>query len=239
MSNFSDFARPGDRIDLEPVSTRLTNEEEKKIYVTKIFDIDDLEDTVEAFMPMEQTKLQLLPVGAEYEASIYCKKGIYACKLRVNNRYKQNALFVVVFDVLTDLKKQQRRQYFRLDCIIGMNTNQLSEEESEEYMKAKRTGFLPNPEGKSVIVDISGGGLRFITSEHYDVGSNIHCRFLITVNDTPQVFNCILNVIATKPVANNPKNREFRGAFVEMSNVEREQLIKFIFEEQRKQFHKN
>ena len=238
MSNYvSDLVRPGDRLELVLINDKIfktTSDEEKKVYVTKVLDISEDDDMVQALMPIEKTKLILLPEGARYEASFFCKKGIYGCIVKVIKRYKSNNLFLVDLEPLSELKKQQRREFYRLDCVIGMNTRQLTDKEVKEYRDRRDASLLASPEDKSVIVDISGGGLRFVSAEHYEVGKCIYCRFVISSNETERTMGVIMKLLATKPVVNNPKNTEYRGNFYELNNVDRELIIKYIFEEQRK-----
>ena len=238
MANtIQELVRPGDRLDLVFESEKLSNDDSidnTQYYITKVFDISEDEDLIEAFMPMEKTKLILLPVGAVYDATFYCKKGMYGCRLKVTRRFKQENLFVVEFEPLDDLKKQQRREFFRFDCVIGMNTRQLTEDEQEAFLENKNLNLLNPPDGKSVIVDISGGGMRFISADHYDVGSLVYCRFMINIGDAPKAFGACLKVIATKPVVNNKNNTEYRGSFEGMSSGDRDKIIKFIFDEERK-----
>ena len=60
------FIKPGQRVDLKAVRrVKVSGEETReKVYSTKIYDIVS-EDTIELVMPMEQTKLILLPVDGE------------------------------------------------------------------------------------------------------------------------------------------------------------------------------
>ena len=236
MSNeLTELVRPGIRVDLraEPESMSTTEKEELKYYITKVFDIDD-DDNIEVLMPMEKTKLILLPAGSEFDATFYAKKGMYGCKVRVKERYKQNNIFILVLEMLTDLEKQQRREFFRFDCVIGMNTRQTTDEEAKSFSENKQFLLLPEPEGKSVIVDISGGGMRFISADKYTAGHLIHCKFILVYRDKPVKFEVMLQLLYTQPVANNPQNTEYRGQFFEIGNNERETIIKFIFDEQRK-----
>lgn len=235
--NLSDVVRAGDRVDLQTESAKLGNDiqEDLKYYSTRVHDLsDEYEDEIELLMPMEQTKLILIPVDAEFLVSFYAQKGIYGCKMRVKERYKQEGLFVLVMEQLTELEKQQRREYYRFDCVIGMNTRQLTDDEMASFNENPQFIMLPPPEGKSVIVDLSGGGMRFISADKYEPGHLIHCVFRLPVKEQIKRFETMLMLIATKPVPNNPNNTQYRGQFVELNSATREDIIKFIFEEQRK-----
>ena len=235
MSNeIQKLVKPGNRVELQQVKRLASDDEDNPVYVTKVYDISEDEDKIETFMPMDKTKLILLPVGAIYEASFYCDKGIYGCRLQVEKRYKDNTLFVVGFDQITELEKQQRREFYRFDCVIGMNTRVLSDDESKDYLESADLSLFETPQDKSVIVDLSGGGLRFVSAEKYEKGNLVYCRFMISNNGKASAFPCVMKVLGTKPVANNPKNTEYRGCFVELGKNDRDKLIKFIFEEERK-----
>lgn len=229
-----DLLRPGERIDLEPVNDSLRDDstEEKKCYITKIYDINDDED-IEAYMPMEKTKIVLLPVGSIFDASFFTRRGIYGCEVRIKERYKKDALFVLVLEQLTEFEKQQRREFYRYDCVIGMNTRQLTSEEYDDFSSNGQFILLPDPAGKSVIVDISGGGMRFVSADKYDIGSMLHCIFMLTVNGESRRFETMFKIIGSKPSANNPRNTEYRGEFIGLTNAERDFIVKFIFEQQR------
>jgi len=229
-----ELLNPGERIDLSPVndSLRDSDNEERKIYTTKIYDINDDGD-IETFMPMEKTKLQLLPVGSVFDASFFTRKGIYGCQVRVSERYKKDSLFVLVLEQLTDFEKQQRRAFYRYDCVIGMNTRQLSYEEYEDFESNGQFILLPDPAGKSVIVDISGGGMRFVSADEYEVGKILHCIFMITLNGENKKIETMFRIIASRPAPNNKNNTEYRGEFIGLSNFDQDSIIKFIFEQQR------
>lgn len=235
-----DLLRPGERIDLEPAATSLRNpeDEERKSYITKIYDINDDGD-IEAFMPMEKTKLLLLPVGSIYTASFFTRRGIYGCDVKIKERYKKDALFILVLEQLTEFEKQQRREYYRYDCVIGMNTRELTNNEYEEFQSNRQFILLPDPSGKSVIVDISGGGMRFVSADKYTDGSILHCIFILSINGESRRFETMFRIIASQPVANNKNNTEYRGEFIGLSNVDRDYIVKYIFEQQRINRQKN
>ena len=72
------FISPGDKLELKSTVqvTLPDGTEGVKTYRTSVYNI--LEDgKLELVMPMEQTKLVLLPVGGEYDVCFYSHKGVY------------------------------------------------------------------------------------------------------------------------------------------------------------------
>lgn len=233
----SEVLRPGDRVDLEMIPAFGETEEEKKYYITKIYDIPD-DDRIDVLMPMEKTKLLLLETDTEFQAFFYGRKGIYACEARVAERYREDQFVAASLEITSELKKQQRREYYRYSCVIGMNTRQLTDEETVQYETVKNSEFLEMPEDKSVIVDISGGGIRFVTPKDYEKGKLVYCRFLLSTGEQQRTYSCVVKILSSQPVGNHTKNVEYRGEFRYLDDRRREAIIHYIFEEERRLRHR-
>lgn len=82
----SKYVVPGCRVDLRAIDRRKDSRksvnEERKNYQSKVIDILS-EDRIEISMPMEKTKLILLPVDGEYDLYFYMDNGLYQCYARV------------------------------------------------------------------------------------------------------------------------------------------------------------
>lgn len=238
-SAFFEIIQPGNRVDFWAISEELGNTqsdaimEEKKFSISKVFDVDE-DDNIHIIMPTEKMKTILILLDVEYRLYFYCKKGIYTCEAVCVDRYKEDNVMVAVFEPTTELTKEQRREYYRYSCIIGMNTRKLTEVEDYNFHKRKSTQLLPEPVDKSVIVDISGGGMRFVSHDIYEDSSLVHCRFMLEIQDKMKVYDLVVRIISSYPVANNINNTEYRCQFLYISNAEREEIIKFIFEQERK-----
>ncbi len=235
MIDIEDVVRPGDRVDFETIPERFASdiEGEKKYYITKVYDVNE-DGTVELVMPIDKGKLIVLSEGEEYDLYFYAGKGIYACRGRVVSRRRDDNIAVGVLEPLTELKKHQRREYYRYGCVVGMTTRQLPEWEEKDYMEKNRLDVLAEPTEKSVIVDISGGGLRFVSAEDYDLDRLVNCRFMLTVKGVTKTHNLVMRILSVAKMPNNAGNKEYRGQFIYIENGEREDIISFIFEEERK-----
>ena len=164
------FIKPGQRVDLKAVRrVKVSGEETKeKVYSTKIYDIVS-EDTIELVMPMEQTKLILLPVDGEYEIFFYTDNGLYESTIRITDRYKSNNVYILLVELQTNLRKYQRRDFYRYSCALDMETRELTSDEAVAYRKGEIYQAPPGlPSTKAVIVDISGGGMRFTSKAVYE-----------------------------------------------------------------------
>lgn len=238
----SKYVIPGSKVDIRPVRSRnMTNEEqEPRTYTTQIYDILS-EDRLEILMPMEKTKLVLLPVGGEYYLYFYSENGLYQGKAKVVDRYKRGATYILAFDLISNLRKEQRREYYRFSCALEMNTRVLEEDEivALEQKGVKDELLVPGiPLKRSVIVDISGGGLRFVANYSYDAGSIILCKYQLETEEGPKIYEVLGKVLNVRENINRPGVFEHRVQYINIEDEEREEIIKFIFEEERKNLKK-
>ena len=82
----SKFIENGNRIDLQSLDRWKGGEEiTPKVYQSRVIDILS-EDMLEIEMPLEQSKLVLLPIDSEYEMIFYGESGLYKCYARITDR---------------------------------------------------------------------------------------------------------------------------------------------------------
>lgn len=232
----SKFIKSGDRIELSSVDRLEYSKKEQnvRLYTTQVATILS-EDTLEILMPMENTKLILLPVDGEYNLVIYTQSGLYQCFAKVIDRYKSNNMYLVAVELVSNLRKYQRREYYRFSCALEMCARNLQEEELAAVENQTPIWLQPNlPIKRSVIVDISGGGLRFMSNQQYEVGSMIYCGYSLLKAGTRKDYEVVGKVLAVKELDNRPGTFEHRVQYVNIDERDREEIIQFIFEEERR-----
>ena len=181
----------------------------------------------------------LLPVDGEYSLCFFTKNGLYQCLARVTERYKSNNLFVLVMELETDLQRYQRREYYRLNTVLDMKCKKIDEKPQEDSI-TERVEFLDTDLtfDNGTMVDISGGGARFISKASYSEGSLIRFVFSLFVNGNVTEYRLLGRILKSTAMENKPGYFEHRVQFVNMVNEDRESIIRYIFEEERKQRHR-
>ena len=233
----SNYIVPGEKVELQAVNRTMAKEMEgnieHKYYKSQVFEIIS-DDQVEVTIPMEQRKLILLPVDAEFDVYFYSKMGLFQCFARVIDRYKRDNIYILLLELTTNLRKFQRREFYRFSCALEMNARILLEQEID--VADKRDNFLiPGlPLKRGIIVDISGGGLRFIASQPYEIGSQIYCRYELFSENRRKEYNVVGKIIYVAPIENRPGDYEHRLQYTKIDVVDREEIIKYIFEEERR-----
>ncbi|MBO4311329.1 MAG: flagellar brake protein [Lachnospiraceae bacterium] len=230
----SKYIAPGSKIELEAIDRVLQEDGsyQRKKFDSKVVDVID-EDRLEILMPMEQTKLVLLPVNGEYDIHFFTTKGLFQCLVRVVNRYKNGNLYLLEIELISNLQKYQRREYYRYSCMLPLSFRLLTEAEKKAVDNKRKILFDELPMIESQIVDISGGGMRFVTNEVCEVNDYIFTDYALA---NGKRFNHVAKILAVKPLEHSAKDPRFelRCQFVDILNGEREMIIRYIFEEERK-----
>ena len=228
------YVKPGEKVELQTVERSILGSvSDKKAYTSKVYDVIS-DEQIEILMPMEKTKLILLPVDGEYDVCFYTKQGLFQCYVRIIDRYKSDNTFILLCEPTSNLRKYQRREYYRFSCILNMDSRELVEEELEA-MEKNELVFQPGlPLQKSVIVDISGGGVRFVSNYRYEKETIIYLTYKLMIAGKEKTYEIAGKILASKPIENRPGEFEHRLQHMNINNMEREEIIRYIFEEERK-----
>lgn len=230
------YVMVGNKVEIRKKKKGKTDGEEPEvvIYYSQVCDILS-EDRVDITMPMEKTKIVLLPVGVEYELYFYTPNGVYQCRAKVADRVKKNNVFMLTMELTSELRKDQRREFYRFSCALKMDSRVLGEEEIELM---EREGTLEEAGGESlkqsVIVDISAGGLRFMSSYRYEEESIILCKYQLDTEKGMKEYEILGKVLSVQESQTRRGVFEHRVQYVDIDDTAREEIIKFIFETERK-----
>lgn len=233
----SDILRPGDKVELQSIK-HVRNDDDpagKRVYFSQVHEVQS-DDHIEILMPLEKTKLILLSVDAEYDLYFYTSSGLYQCFARIVDRYKSDNIYILMLELTSSLRKNQRREFYRFGCALEMNIRYLTEQECMQ----KQTYILDDllPYQKCIVVDISGGGLRFVSRQKYEEGSLVACKFLLLTDKGAKEYSPVGRVLSTKESASKSDVYEHRVQYVSIGVEEREEIIRYIFQEERKQRRK-
>jgi c-di-GMP-binding flagellar brake protein YcgR len=192
------------------------------------------EDELLITTPMVGTKEYPLPFGYEVDMLFYAKHGLFQCLCKVKKTVKENNVHLLQLTVISNLRKIQRREYYRMSCALELTSRELSPEEHEaleqepDYALSKEL-----PLRRSVIVDISGGGMRFLATQSYQVSSLIYCSYQLSLNGDVKKYELVGQVLDVRIKEDSKGVYEHRVQFVNISKQTREDIIKVIFELER------
>ena len=237
----SDVIAIGNKVDIRQVSqienARNTGEL-PHIYRSQLLDF--LENgELELAMPTEGGRIRLLMLGIRYEFVFYTKNGLYRAYGQVRERYKTDNQYMLRVVLNTQLNKYQRREYFRLSyameisfCVIDEKLVRLS---GEEFEKALQEEMVDRPRQKAYVKDLSGGGGRFVSDEKLLENSYILMDLVLKEKEISSKYSIIGHVIDSEKLEENALARyDNRVEFILRDSKVREDIIRFIFIEERK-----
>lgn len=229
------YVLPGEKVELKIILNSLSdqNNTDKKTYVSQIYEIIS-DDRFQILIPIEKAKLILLPMDKEYDVYFYTATGLYHCTAKILDRSKENNIYLLNMEVTGSLSKFQRREFYRFNCAIEMGIRKLEEDEKKSLENKKLSLRNDLPYQKGMIVDISGGGIRFVSEKLYEADSMVLCNFVVPINDKPKQYSIIGLVLQIRIIEERQGLYEHRIQYIGMGRDEREEIIKFIFEEERK-----
>lgn len=228
----TDFTRPGDKIDITCL-----HQNNGKVYKSSVFDF--LGDAVmEIGMPTEGGKMVLFQVGFECTMVFYTQKGLYACEGRVLDRYKKDDFYMLSVKLISVPKKYQRRDFYRVSIGIDFNyypiTKEVSEMETTEALFEEITDPKYIPEKKSAhTLDISGGGVKFLSNEDLEAGAFILTVIRLTNEKVDQTLYLVTEIVACERMENAPDKKVVRAKFHFKDLKDRDLIVRFVFEEDR------
>lgn len=237
----SDFIRVGTKIDIMPDEVNnAENEEFNAVFHSKVQDMFPNGD-LEVDMPTVNGKLILLHNGIRYRLICYSDKATYVAKVKVVDRYKSNNMFLLRLRIITQFEKFQRREYFRCECTLDVKYLTITEEDIKKMEEAKAVDkngvYLPEPTKlymDGVALDISGGGIRFTSRQKLPEEGLVEVLFNLKMDDSAHEFAVIGKVLSSSEMKSNSHRFENRVQFTHIKNEERETIIRYIFEQERK-----
>ena len=206
-------------------------------YVTKVADVDRENNVLYIIAPVVSGLPKYLEANLRYDFIFVTEYGLYRAEGQCIGRKKEGEIMMNVIALTSKTAKFQRREYYRESCSIPVDFVEISDEVAKldsivEVQKAsKEEQNLPD---FGTILDISGGGIRYSTPAK--VKTNVYNLYLFEIgqdNDKKEIM-VIGYVIASDPVPNRTDLYHNRVQFVFKNEKEREKIVHFVFEEQRR-----
>ena len=230
--SIADYVKPGDKIDIS-----FLHQNNGRTYKSDVFDFLS-DNEIEINMPTEGGKMVLFNIGFECQFYFYTSKGLYTCEAVITNRYKRDNFFLLSAKITTGLKKYQRREFFRLECVLDFTYYKIPKEVAVLDTTEELIDEIVKPEYAeqkkfAMTKDLSGGGMRFVTMEKIEIGSKILVALSLSNEKVNQSFYLVSDVIACDTVEKMPNLWIARVKF-EFKNIkDRDLIIRYVFEEDR------
>ena len=232
----SDILAIGDKIEIKPLNSEGHPIDAAKAYASMLTHIED-ETTIHITAPIMLNNIIHLPIGNKFQLRIYSSKGLLQCTCVSVSSYKDNRTLIYIVRLTSGLTKLQRRQYYRLELIHDIEYSKIEDVKSFEIdknnVKHEKIEKLAQKWQKGAIIDISGGGVRFSSEYELHKWDTIKIRLELLVNKKLYRTEPEALVVASGRVDNRRDLFEHRVQFSNISKMDREALIRYIFEQDR------
>ena len=228
----------GDRIELMHIKSAIGRKVSDKKYGSQLLDFDG-DRTAKIAMPISEGKVIPLEIDDDYNLCFFTNSGLYQCTAQIKKRYKENRMYVMDVIFLTPLKKFQRRKFYRLDCLFPIRYRIVPKEQFEKKNEAEQDNEKDEilwEEG--TISDLSGGGIRFHGNVECKKGDFVEIVLPLSLQSGIIPLSLYMKVVSCVHFEGSRVAYETRGEFLNINEKERETVIKYVFEEQRRRMRK-
>ncbi|MDQ2085874.1 flagellar brake protein [Herbivorax sp. ANBcel31] len=203
---------------------KLSDEEKSPEFVSQL-EWTEHDKILYILAPIYKGRLYPIEKGANLEIYFIQKENFYQFEAEVIERIKRNDIRVLKINTLSDIKKIQRREFFRFEC-----TNPIK----YKVIKASKSNLKKGEDLKKTITrDLSGGGVCIKLTNRVSVGDILECELFL--NDFDKVgFRGKVVRFSEYGVDRGEYKYEIGVSFEKISEKAREKIVSYIFQEQRR-----
>ena len=190
---------PGDKIDIFASGLSDNSTSYKSSFSDKLTD-----SMWEITMPVDSGRVVLFQLGTQFDFIIYTQnKTILKSSAIVRQRYRKENMYFLAIELINNLEKIQRRQFFRLPCTIDMDFYEVRYDDKAE------------------------SELEFCKKMYKN-------QFSLALEECTQQFNIVCKVINCTQSLDYADRYFARSKFIFDRMTEREKIVRFVFEEERR-----
>lgn len=238
----------GDKIEIRQLDQKGALMRSSKKYVSQMVDFIE-DDKISIATPIKNGMIITLEKWMNYRLYFYTIRGLFQCDCTMLQTYREGKNVLALVKLVSGLEKIQRRQYYRLECVHEIEYRLITDEEvrleekllvgmfpqvDEKAIIRKRLAEINKTWYKASITDLSGGGCRFNSQQRLKSGDRIRIRLNFAIKNELKRLDIIADIITSQKMNDRVGVFEHRSEFYSITQKDREDLIKYIFEQERK-----
>jgi len=228
-----EVVRLGDKIDINYL-----HQNNGKTYKSSVCDIIS-DKELEISMPTDEGKIVVFQVGIECQFYFYTQKGLFTCDAVITGRARRDNFLVLTARVTSGMKKFQRRDYYRVNCMLDFAYYKVTDEVAALETTEDLFEEITNPDyivqkmlGRTR--DLSGGGIRFTSNEILKKGDKLLCVLRLENDKMDHMFYLVAEVIDCSTIEQVRDKWVVRAKWIFKNNKDRDLIVRYVFEEDRK-----
>lgn len=211
----------GSKMELELYN--INGEIIKPLLISQLEFADD-ETTAYLAAPIHEGVIYPVHIGTLMNVYTSLRADLYKFKARVTKRgIKDNIPFLKI-EILSEFEKIQRREFFRFEHSVPIKYRVVD--------SLKREYGDDTPYKNTITRDLSGGGVCILLEERVDRDEYVECEIPIEKGRSIKFTALVVRLTKRKP--DEKYIYEIGTIFKKIDFRDREALISFIFQEQRK-----
>ena len=212
----SKHIKTGNRVEI----SYIRDGAERQKWVTVVEAVIDRERVI-VLMPMSGGELVRLPAGGRFEARFYTDLNIllYECEVVGNGNIE--GTYFTTLKLLTEGERIQLRNYYRFFGTLDFKFSVLKEITSFDEEPTMYNG---------VAVDLSGGGMRFVSPKRLAPNTDIHAVLPLS----EEYIMALGQILDRVKAVNADRQFQYRVKFLALPDVDREKIVRHINEQQYK-----
>lgn len=187
-------------------------------YTSQIQDIDGVK--IRLLTPMYKSALIRIPEQTKVEVLVFGEGKVYELDAEVKELINDNNLHYTDIVVIGNIRKIERRYYFRVQTMKDILIREKNQENPEEFANA-------------LTIDLSGGGLQFSSTNDFSENSVIEIKMGI---DDKEVL--LEGEILSKSRQVELRSYRYTVKFLNLDNLVQEMIIRYVFKIQRENLGK-
>ncbi|MBR1635065.1 MAG: flagellar brake domain-containing protein [Lachnospiraceae bacterium] len=231
--------KPGAKVDMRYMQSvsRDGRGNDEDHFVSGIYDIEE-DGTLELEMPTRAGKAVLVPMGVRYEMIFTMDQRLFKSEAQITQRFRKDGFSLIKAKLIAPVVKFQRREYYRLNVMLPITFITLDERagtlermaEIRQLLEERREELLI---GEGTILNISGGGIRFISDTEIGDAKYLFMRFAIEAGEENRTIALIGELVA-KELTEDKKHNAYRMRILFKDSRCQEMIIRYIFDQERK-----
>lgn len=239
----------GNKISLRRIQAK--DEADRNVdLISKVLEYDG-NTNMKIAMPMAKYKNVFLEPDEVCDLYFYSKGGMYGARCSVKDRYYEKNVAICSVVLLTKPEKSQRRQFYRISCMMEVQVHALSREEERTINEINindRAGMIQLQECSDMLAesvpywdtvmlsDLSGGGIRYFSENERKTDSIELLAMQLKDDMNVREYHVLEKIISCdKNITNGEIRYEIRAQFIKLNERDREQIVRFVFDADRKE----
>ena len=208
-----ELIQPGDKI----VVSHTKELDERYSYKSKVVEVG-AKNTLTILLPQKfGVFLNLDTYTSNFLVVVYSKRYLLEFRATFVNYENDGQLKLAVIRMVSSGRKLQRREFYRLFKSLELEFTLTNKEKNKNIDNIY----------KGILIDISGGGIRFSSNKYLEVNTTINIKIELggILNLTGKVIN--------KESIDGGLIQQYRVSFINIEDHKREYIINHIWHEQR------